>query len=361
MPPLRRARREVLRLLSAFAAAAALACGGQPARGPSGAAPSLYDQGKYKEALPVLRQAYDAGERNGILLYQLGYCRQVVEGKTEERKTVWKEARPLLEKEVAATGGATLERLYYLTVICSDDQAYDGMTQYARQAVEQFEKGPDPNGLTGDDWFRLGRLHDFLQEASEAEASYRRALSSYRKSKGTGTAYEALTLAKVGDLDYHQARFADAADEYDRAVALLPENVQVNPFRHGLALLATGKFEPAAAAFATDRQEATVTESQYAADLARKAKEVSTLPDKDRDGAPIPGISDEMLQKRIQEASKQLRAVRTKNSMKPGDPLPAEVADAQRRFVSLLREVLIRRKAIQDFCLQENIADLVRR
>src|SRR6267143_832452 len=135
---------------------------------------ALYAQGKYAEALPLLQKARDAGLGDGTLLYQIGYCREVVEGKADARKEIWREAEAALAKEVAAPEGATVERLYELTVIASDRGDFESMTRLARQAVDRHEKGPDPNALAGEDWFRLGRLHDFLSEASEAEAAYRR-------------------------------------------------------------------------------------------------------------------------------------------------------------------------------------------
>src|SRR5436309_10304117 len=50
----------------------------------------LYEQGKYAEALPLLKEASDAGLRDGILLYQLGYCHDVAEKKPDVRRDTWK-------------------------------------------------------------------------------------------------------------------------------------------------------------------------------------------------------------------------------------------------------------------------------
>ncbi|HEU4401077.1 MAG TPA: hypothetical protein VFT43_03150 [Candidatus Polarisedimenticolia bacterium] len=322
---------------------------------------ALYDLGKYTEALPVLQKARDAGLQDGALLYQIGFLREVVEGKTDERDRTWGEAEPLLEKEIAAAGGATLERLYYLTKINSARGEFDRMRQFGRQAVEQFEKGPSPNTLTGQDWFRLGRVHDLMEEVSEAEAAYRRAMSSFAGTPGTNVAYQTLSLLRVGDLDYSAGRYTGAADEYDQVLKLDPGNKQLKPFNHAITLLAAGRFEQAAARFDADRDGTTSTESQYGADLARKAKETAPLEDKDSDGSSFNGMSYELLTARLKEAAQDYRGVRAKYSMKPGDPLPAEVVPKERRFLGLLREHLVRQKQIQDFCLQAGIADLVRR
>src|SRR5213594_3836624 len=132
------------------------------------------------------------------------------------------------------------------------------------------------------------------------------------------------------------------------------------PFLHGLALLAAHRFEEARTRFGADTSD-TNTESQYGVDLARKGNDVAPLGDKDTDGVPLVSIPDEGLQARIREAARAFRSAREKNSYRPGDTLPAEVALHQKRFVALLVEYFARTRAIQEFCLREGIADLVRR
>lgn len=321
---------------------------------------ALYNEGRYAEALPVLQKAREAGLKDGTLLYQLGYCREVAEHSPEPRREMWREAEPLLVQEIARPGGATLERLYYLTVIHSDTDRFDDMSKYARQAVELFEKGPNPNALGGEDWFRLGRLHDFLSEASLAEAAYRRSVSAFAKAKGGTASYRSLALARVADYDLIAGHFPKAAEEYDEALKLYPPNNQVRPFLHALALLAVRRYDDAIARFGEDKDE-TNTESQYGGDLARKAKAVAPLDENDADGSPIQRLPDEVLVARVKETAAAFRAARVKNSWQPGDPLPAEVALHQKRFVALLTEYFLRMKAMQEFTLKEGIADLVRR
>jgi tetratricopeptide (TPR) repeat protein len=322
---------------------------------------ALYSQGKFAEALPLLEKSAERG-KTGTLLYQIGFCKTAVPGATPDaRKPYWAEARPLLEKEIAAPGGGTLDRLYYLTVISSDLGELEVMRKYARQAVDTIEKGPEPNKLTGDDWFRLGRLHDFLQESSEGEAAYRRAVSAFARTPAANPSYEALSLVRVADLDFEAHHFSDAAEGYTRALALVPAFQQVRPFRQGTALLALGRYDEAAKAYALDRDDKTATESQYAADIARKAAAVGGVEKADADGTPIEGMPLEGVEDRCRRAAKEFRAAREKNSWKPGDPLPAEVAQFQKRFISLMRERFMQTGEIQEFCLKEGMADLVRR
>ncbi len=359
-----RTRHTVPRFFFLFGAALVLVCAGcskdEPGRRTHHDATGLYDQGKYAEALPLLRKAQEAGLKDGTLLYQMGYCREVVEGKPDGRRETWNEAGALLAQEVAQRGGASLEKLYDLSVIHSDRKEWDTMKQYARQAIEQFEKGSNPNALSGEDWFRLGRLHDLLVEPSEAEAAYRRSVSVFTKEKEGSAIYRSLALAKVGEYDVHMVRYRAAAEEFDQALKLFPANSQVRPFTHGLALLADHRFEDAAARFAADTSD-TNSESQYAADLARKSKDVAPLDEKDTDGAPFRSLPVGALQARVLEAAKAFRAAREKNSYRPGDPLAPEVALHQKRFCALIGEYFVRTQAIQDFCLHEGIADLVRR
>jgi tetratricopeptide (TPR) repeat protein len=322
---------------------------------------ALYNQGKFGDALPLLEKAAQSG-KTGTLLYQIGFCKTALPGASPDaKKPYWADAKPLLEKEITAPGGATLDRLYYLTVISSDLGELEVMRKYARQAVDTIEKGPDPNALTGDDWFRLGRLHDFLQESSEGEAAYRRAVSAFAKAPAANPSYEALSLVRVADLDFEAHHFNDAADGYSRALTLVPAFQQVRPFREGTALMAVGRFDEAVKAYGLDRDDKTATESQYAADIARKAAAVGGVEKADADGTPIEGMSLEGLEDRCRRAAKEFRAAREKNSWKTGDPLSAEVAQFQKRFVSLMRERFMQTGEIQEFCLKEGIADLVRR
>jgi len=320
---------------------------------------ALYGQGKCAEALPLFRKAQELGLKDGALLYQIGYCREVVEGKPDGRRETWTQAAGLLRLEVDAHGGASLEKLYDLTVIYADRKEWDSMKQYGRQAIEQYEKGPNPNALSGEDWFRLGRVHDLLVEPSESEAAYRRSVSIFTKTNEGSPVYRSLALAKAADLDVRMLRYRLAADEFDQAVKLFPANNQVRPFTHGLVLLAAQRFEEAAARFAADTTE-TNTESQYGADLARKSKDVAPLEDKDTDGVYLRSLPVNVLEDRVREAAKALRAAREKNSYRKGDPLPPEVAMHQKRFCALIGEYFVRTQALQDFCLHEGIADLVR-
>jgi tetratricopeptide (TPR) repeat protein len=357
-----RGPRRLLAVLGAAAALSAGNCGADRASHREASRASvLYNQGKYAEALPLLQAAQQSGETSGTLLYQIGFSRERVEGKADVRREMWKQAEPLLEKEVAAPGGATCERLYYLAVIDIELGEIEKMKVVAGRAVKEIEKGPDPNRISGEDWFRLARLHDFLSEPSEAEAAYRRAVSAFHKKSGDNPAYQALALARVGDLDRGNHHYDAAAAEYEEALKLLPGTDQVKPFLQGLVLLAIGRFDDAIACFGRDHDGDTATESQYAADLARKAKEVAPLDAKDRDGIPLASMPPETLQDRVREAAKDFRAAREKNSWKPGDTLTAEVAAFQKRFVGLVREHCLREEKLQDFCLREGIADLVRR
>ncbi len=321
----------------------------------------LYNQGKYAEALPLLEQALTT-DRTGTRLYQAGFCKGVVEGPGgASKQKLWEEAAPLLEKEIATPGGATLERLYYLAAISYLRQDLDAMSRYARQAVDQIEKGPDPNSLTGEDWFRLARLHEFLQEGSESEAAYRRAVSFFNKTPALNPSYQALTVARIADLDYDGLRFDLASVGYDAALKLVPGLDQVKPFRYGVSLLAVGRLDEAVAEFAKDRDPETVTESQYAGDLARKAKAAGGLVTADTDGVTIAGMALDGLEERIRKSGTVFRAAREKNSYKTGDSLTAELAEAQKHFASLLRERFLQTRELQEFCLKEGLADLVRR
>jgi tetratricopeptide (TPR) repeat protein len=370
MSPRRRPRRtQVLLLVSLAVVSLAPSCrrgGGEEGHTGTSVAPvdpgqALYNSGKYGEALPLLEQSAAKG-RTGTLLYEIGYAKGAVDpAHAEEKRRLWGEAEPLLAQEITAPGGATLDRYYYLTVINYDQGEGDKVQEYAHQAINQIEQGPGAGQLGGEDWFRLGRLHEFLSQASESEAAYRRAVSAFRDKPAANPSYQALALAAVGQRDLEARRFADAATEFDQALALSPGLGHVKPYQHGTALLGAGRFNDAATTFMKDQDMETATDAQYAADLARKAQQAGGLDANDTDGIPFEGMGSELLDGRIRDAAKAFRDLRAKNSWKMGDALPAELVPAQKRFCGLLREKFLQDHFMQEFCLREGIADLVRR
>jgi tetratricopeptide (TPR) repeat protein len=340
-------------------------CSRESAPRPTPESISLYDQGRYEEALPVLREERGADGESGAILYRIGYAQGVVERDRDGMMQTWGEAERLLEEEVSSEEGDTLERLYYLSKINLDQREYEPMRKYARLAVERFERGAEAKELAGTDWFRLGRMHEFLREASEAEAAYRRAWSSFQGETGGQNVYHALTALWIADLDFKNGEYGDAAASYDQALALAPQREYVHPFRHGLALLGAGRAEESIARFEAAQSRPgehgdTGIEAQYAVDLARQVQAAGSLEGKDIDGVLIESMMNEMLRDRILDAAGALRKGREKYSYRPGDPVPSEVLEYQRRFVTLLRERLLRDGRIQEFCLTEAIADLVR-
>ncbi len=322
---------------------------------------ALYNGGKYAEALPLLRDQAESA-RTGTLLYQLGYCIFAVEGNDDERRSHWEEAIPLLEKELSGPEGATLDRLYYLAAIHMSHGDLDAMRRFSRRAVDEIEKGPDLISLDGEDWFRLARIHDWLNEPSEAEAAYRRAVSAFSADGPAGNpAYQTLALAHVADLDFLNLRYRSAAGSYDEALKLVPGSEEVRPFNHGLSLLAIGQFADATDRFMEDRDPTTMEESRLAADIARLADEAGPLLEEDFDGMKLGRMPMGTLQNRILESGGAFRQVRNRHSYKSGDPLGPELLQRQTRFISLVRERLIRTREIQAFLEREGLAELVRR
>jgi tetratricopeptide (TPR) repeat protein len=346
-----------LLLLPILALAILARCGGDGSDRTQGEI--LYVQGKYAEALPHLSKQAETA-RTGIVLYQLGYCLYAASGDEGQRRALWEEAIPLLESELEGPEGATLERLYYLAAIGMTHGDLGEMKRFARRAIDEIEHGPDMTRLGGEDWFRLARMHDWLNEASEAEAAYRRAVSVFRKeAPGGNISYRTLSLARVGDLDFVQLHYGSASEAYDEAVSLSPDGAEIEPFNHGLSLLAIGRFADAAARLVEDRNQETASESRAAAAIARMAEETKPLIEEDFDGMKLGTMPMSHLQARLIESGGTLQQVRHRLSWKPGDPLAPELVDRQRRFLSLARERLIRTQRIREFLHREGLADLV--
>jgi tetratricopeptide (TPR) repeat protein len=320
----------------------------------------LYNQGKYGEALPLLREQ-EGSKRTGTLLYQLGYCVLAVEGDRAKRQVLWEAAVPLLEQELSAPQGVTLERLYYLAAIHMSNGDHDAMRRFARRAVDEIELGPEMAQLDGEAWFRLARIHDWLNEPSEAEAAYRRAVSAFRADgPADNPAYQSLALARVADLDFSNLRYESAVINYDDAFKLVPESGEIRAFNHGLSLLAVGRFAEARDRFMADQDPKTKEESILAAGIARMCEEAGPLIEDDFDGMRLGSMAIGTLHNRVLESAGAFMQVRNRYSYKPGDPLVPDLVDKQKRFISLVREWLIRKREIQAFLDGEGLAELVR-
>lgn len=323
-------------------------------------AEALYNQGKYGEALPLLREQ-EGSRRTGTLLYQLGYCVFAVEGDEAERKVLWDAAVPLLEQELSAPEGATLERLYYLAAIHMTNGDHEAMRRFSHRAVDEIEKGPEMTRLDGESWFRLARIHDWLNEPSEAEAAYRRAVSAFRAhGPADNPAYQGLALARVADLDFLNLSYQSAVLSYDEAFAAVPESGEIKAFNHGLSLLAVGRFAEARDRFMGDQDPKTRDESSLGAVIARMCEETKPLLEEDFDGMKLGTMPIGTLQNRVLESSGAYMQVRNRYSYKPGDPLVPDLVDKQRRLVSLVREWVIRKREIRAFLEQQGLAELFR-
>jgi tetratricopeptide (TPR) repeat protein len=210
-----------------------------------------------------------------------------------------------------------------------------------------------------------------MNDASRAEAAYRRAGSVFEKQSEGQQIYHALASALVADLDFAGGRYERAAGAYDQAVSLAPVLNLVHPFQHGLALLGAGRFDESITRFAAvqagdgDRvsgvdPEVLFNEARYAANLARMAVDAGEVVGEDTDEMLLTKMLDEVLLRSIREAAREYRGVREKYAYRAGDPLPSEMKAFQRRFVALLRERLIRDARIIGFLNRESISDLVR-
>ncbi len=345
-------------------------CAREPSTPPLPRSILLYQEGRFEESLPLLRADLESGA-DGALLYRVGFVEYLLDADREKRMRTWGEAERLLEADIASDGNATLEYLYYLSKINAEQYDDDVMRRFARIAVEKFEDEGDPGLLNGADWYRLGYLHELMNNASRAEAAYRRAGSIFEKQSEGQQVYRALASARIADLDFDGGRYEKAAGAYDRSASLAPVLNLVHPFQHGLALFGAGRFDEAIARFeevqggdghgaAGADPENLFGEAQYAADLTRMAVEVGGVVGEDVDEMPLTKMLDEVLLSRIRDSARAYRRVREKYAYRPGDPLPSEMKPHQRRFVSLLRERLIRDAGIIEFLQRESVSDLVR-
>jgi len=310
----------------------------------------LYDRGDYDAALPLLEKAAEKGTKDGQVLYQLAYIYDQ-KGERDKAKTYREKAVPLLEKQAGSAKG-TLEDSYYLTALYLQLQRGPEMRNAAQAGIRKFGKRSD---LSGEDLFRLGRLYQFAGDAAQSASTYRRAVDAMAAEKNPNPILYALALSADAGTDVAARRYADAARKLEQAEALNPKNP---PPLMQMALmdLGAGRYAEAKERFARVRDEATVSEAQYGADVAAHLEQCGGRLESAPGGKPFQEMSNDEIQEALSAAATAYREAKS-----TPDADPAKVRESEAMFLSLAAEWMLRGQSLREVSLSGNYADLIRR
>jgi len=309
----------------------------------------LYDRGDYDGALPLLEESVSQGVDDGQVFYRLAYIYEV-KGQPDKVRSAREKAEPLLARQAASEGG-TLEDSYYLTALYAGLQRAEDMRKAAEAGVKKFGQRSD---LSGEDLFRLGRLHQFAGRGELAAAAYRKATEAMAKEPDPNPILFALALISDAGTDLQARRYTEAAQKLEKAESLNPKSPP-DGYRMALADLGAERYAQARERFGRVRDEATATEAQYGADVARHLEVLGKKVEKTADGKTFLEMDNVALEASLKAAAQSYREAKG-----GGKAHPESLAEAERLFFSLTAEWMLRGNSLREVSLSGKFADLIR-
>jgi len=173
-------------------------------------AESLYAQGRYSEALPILEQLDASGDANGPLLYRLTYC-QSKTGAPAASEASERRALETLEGELETA--PTLEVPFYLSNIYRNTGRIADANRVAAETTERVETGGLPKPETGMDMFQLGKLYADQDRAELATEWYTQAVDALTADGRVGGPYVRWASRYLAEAAYNR-KDHDAAQKY---------------------------------------------------------------------------------------------------------------------------------------------------
>jgi tetratricopeptide (TPR) repeat protein len=145
---------------------------------------SLYEEGRYAEARPLLEALDAKGKAGGTLLYRLAFCQRQA-GETEAATATEKRALEALEGELEAS--RDVEVPFYL-VNAYQNAGRDGdARRVAQEAASRFDKGDLTKPADGKGMFQIGKLYADSGADSRAVDWYGQAVDKLVAEGGSGS------------------------------------------------------------------------------------------------------------------------------------------------------------------------------
>jgi tetratricopeptide (TPR) repeat protein len=327
-----------------------LSCAASEAKKAAEEGARLYERGDYQAAQPLLEKAVQKGVKDGETFYQLAYLYNLQNSPDKAREYQAK-AEPLLAKR-ASSDKATVKDSYYLTALYASLQRGADMKQAAQEGIKKFGNRTD---LAGEDLFRLGRLYQFAGDGAGAASSYHKAAEAMGRDPNANPILYALALTSDASTDLLSRRYAEAAAKLEKAATVNPK-APPPAYQRALVQLGAGNYADAAQRFAEVRDEATSTEAQYGADVARRLEAAGGRLEKTPDGKPFLEMDNTALDAALTEAARSFREA--KSAEKPD---PEKLRGTEQLFFSLAAEWMLRGNSLRESSLGGNYADLIRR
>ena len=242
----------------------------------------LYEAGKFNEARVVLEQLDARDEADGIAMYRLFYCRQLIQDPNTQQTL--EKARGLLEQAVQTSGD--LETYFYLTNAYVNLSRGDDARRVAVEATRKVEEGELSTPSTPLDMFRLGKLYADQEREIEAVQWYGRSADGFEAADSVARRpYVQWASRYLAERAFEGKRYEEAAKQFGRVLGNGSGSFE-DWDRFALSQAWIGRYEGAALAWrrglslgpgGSDR-------AHYGAGVAERAARTANVPDAAPDG-----------------------------------------------------------------------------
>jgi hypothetical protein len=237
---------------------------------------SLYAEGRYSEALPLLEQLDSRGAATGSLLYRLAYCQRAADREADGAETQ-RRALEALEQEVA--GAEDLEVPFYLSNAYGNVQREADARRVAAETTSRVESGDIPEPETGVAKFQLGKLYEDQDLEDPAARWYSAAVDRLTEGGRAGGAYVRRASRYVAERAFRQGDY-DTARRYFTALADAGGATAADFNRLAVSQARSGDYAGAADSWqrAAVADPAQANRANYARGAARLAEKVKEMP-----------------------------------------------------------------------------------
>jgi tetratricopeptide (TPR) repeat protein len=279
------------------------------------AATAAYDEGRYQDALEMLKSLDAKGDLPGSLLYRLFFSLRVAGDQVGSAQALGR-ATQALESESAAAG--SLETSFYLANAYGNVGRAADARKVAAEATRRVESKEWPEPKTAIQTFQLGKLYQDQGRTKDATAWYGRALDGFDPASPRFAANARWARRYLAESALSAADFPAAEKHYTALVQA--GGVGVDEYG-ALALARTriGKYTEAASAWEeiVRLDPANGDDARYSARLARMAADVASIPAIAPAGKPFSSLSKEDLEAVLADQVKRARELRAEATDSP--------------------------------------------
>jgi tetratricopeptide (TPR) repeat protein len=270
-------------------------------------AESLYAQGRYAEALPLLEQLDAAGAATGPLLYRLNFC-QLKTGDTAGSAATQRRAVESLERELASA--QALEVPFYLANAYRNAGRTDDARRVAAEATTRVERAEIPEPDSGPSMFQLGKLYADQGLEQPATKWYSRAVDALTQGPHPGGPYVRWASRYLAEAAYGRKDFT-TAQRYYTSLTEAGEGTAQDFDRLAISRVRVGMFAEAADAWrlVETMNSADPNRARYGARLSTVASKQVSLSENAPSGKPWIEATREELEAAMKEQAGRVRAV----------------------------------------------------